>query len=31
MAFRWRADDGTTLKAGLVDCDFKVIRTSIAK
>ena len=32
MAFRWRADNGPTLNAGLVAaCDFKGIRTSIAK
>ena len=31
MAFCWRADDGPTLKAGLVACDFKGIQTSIAK
>ena len=33
MAFRWRADDGTTLNAGLVALRifFKEIRTSITK
>ena len=32
MAFRWRADVGPTLSAGLVACvDFQGIRTSIAK
>ena len=32
MAFRWRADDGPTLNAGLVAfCDFQGVRTSIAK
>ena len=34
MAFRWRADDGPTLNAGLVHCScviFQGIRTSIAK
>ena len=31
MAFRWQADDGPTLNAGLVAFDFKEIRTSIAK
>ena len=31
MAFRWWADDGPTLNAGLVACDFKEIRTSISR
>ena len=31
MPFRWRADDGQTLNAGLVVCDFQGIRTNIAK
>ena len=31
MAFCWRANDGSTLNVGLVACDFKWIRTSIAK
>ena len=31
MAFRRRADDGQTLNAGLVVCDFQGIRTSIPK
>ena len=32
MAFRWRADNGPTLNAGLVAaCDFKRIRISIAR
>ena len=31
MAFRWRADDGLTLNAGLVALWFLEIRTSIAK
>ena len=31
MAFRWRTEDGPSLNAGLVACDFKGIWTSIAK
>ena len=31
MAFHWWADDGPTLNAGLVACDFKEIRTSISR
>ena len=31
MAFRWRANDGQTLNAGLVALNFQGIRTSIAK
>ena len=31
MAFRWRADDGPTLNAGLVAAIFQGIRTSIAR
>ena len=31
MAFRWRADDGPLLNAGLVAVVFQGIRTSIAK
>ena len=31
MAFRWRADDGPTLKAGLVAAIFQGIRTCIAR
>ena len=31
MAFRWPADDGPTLNAGLVVCCFQGFQTSIAK
>ena len=31
MAFRWRADDGPTLNAGLVAAIFQGIRTCIAR
>ena len=31
MAFRWRADDGQTLNAGLIAVIFQGIRTCIAK
>ena len=31
MAFRWRADDGPTLNAGLVAAIFQEIRTCIAR
>ena len=31
MAFRWRADNGPTLNAGLVAVIFQGVRTSIAK
>ena len=31
MAFRWRADDGPTLNAGLVAAIFHEIRTCIAR
>ena len=31
MAFRWRADDGPTLNAGLVAVIFQGIRTNIIK
>ena len=31
MAFRWRADDGPTLNAGLVAAIFQGIRTYIAR